>query len=312
MSGILRKPRALAPGARIAAVAPASPFDRDQFDAGVSELRLLGFDPMWDDRVYARHGYVAGAAALRAESFDDWWQTPDVAALIGVRGGYGSVQLLPLLDAARLAARPRAFIGYSDLTSLLTFIIGQCGIVAFHGPSLAGRLGRGAEGYDRQSFLAALTMPAPMGELAPDGVEALKPGEVRGRLLGGTLAQLAAAAGTPYAIAPWDETILLLEDVGERPYRLDRMLEQLRLSGALTHVRGVVLGTFPRCDEPGGVLSARSALADALADFPGPVVFGLPTGHVDGPALTLPLGVAARLVAGASCRLIIEEAAVEQ
>ena len=311
MSGVLRKPRAVAPGARVAVVAPASPFDGEQFDAGIAELRTLGFDPIWDDRVFARRGFVSGDAALRAESFDDAWRRPDVAALIGVRGGYGSVQLLPHLDPVRLAARPCAFVGYSDLTSLLTFLVCQCGIVAFHGPTVAGRLGRGPDTYDSESFIGTLTHAAPLGELAPEGLHAIRPGEARGRLLGGTLTQLAAAAGTPYAFAPWDDTILLLEDVAERPYRLDRMLAQLRLSGALDHVRGIVLGTFPRCDEPDGSPSARSTLADALADFPGPIVFGFPTGHVDGPALTVPLGVRARLVASDSSRLIIEEAAVE-
>jgi muramoyltetrapeptide carboxypeptidase len=311
MSDVLRKPRALAPGARVAVVAPASPFDREQFEAGIAEIRRLGFDPVWDDRVFARRGFVSGDAALRAGSFDEAWQRPDIDALIGVRGGYGSVQLLPYLDPTRLAAQPRAFIGYSDLTSILTFLVCHCGIVAFHGPSVAGRLGRGAAGYDRESFLAMLMNVQPPGELMPDGVESVKPGDVGGRLLGGTLTQLAAAAGTPYALAPWDDTILLLEDVAERPYRLDRMLMQLRLSGALNHVRGIVLGAFPRCEEPGGSPNARGALADALADFPGPVVFGFPTGHVDGPAMTVPLGVRARLVAGETTRLIIEEAAVE-
>jgi muramoyltetrapeptide carboxypeptidase len=311
MSDVLRKPRALAPGARVAVVAPASPFEREQFEAGIAELRTLGFDPVWDDRVFARRGFVSGDAALRAAWFDEAWQRPDVDALIGARGGYGSVQLLPYLNPVQLAAQPRAFVGYSDLTSILTFLVCQCGIVAFHGPSVAGRLGRGMEGYDRASFLATLMNVEPVGELIPDGLESVRPGDAQGRLLGGTLTQLAAAAGTPYALAPWDDTILLLEDVAERPYRLDRMLVQLRLSGALDHVRGIVLGTFPRCDEPGGAPTARGALADALADFPGPIVFGFPTGHVDGPAMTMPLGVRARLVAGATTRLIIEEAAVE-
>jgi muramoyltetrapeptide carboxypeptidase len=311
MSGVLRKPRALAPGARVAVVAPASPFERDEFEAGIAELRTLGFDPVWDDRVFARRGFVSGDAALRAGSFDEAWRRPDIDALIGARGGYGSVQLLPYLDPIQLAAQPRAFIGYSDLTSILTFLVCHCGIVGFHGPSVAGRLGRGAEGYDRESFLATLMNVEPPGALRPDGVESVRPGDVRGRLLGGTLTQLAAVAGTPYALTPWDDTILLLEDVAERPYRLDRMLVQLRLSGALNHVRGIVLGTFPRCDEPGGSPTARGALADALADFRGPIVFGFPTGHVDGPAMTMPLGVRARLVAGQTTRLIIEEAAVE-
>jgi muramoyltetrapeptide carboxypeptidase len=311
MSSVLRKPRALAPGARFAVVAPASPFDSDDFEAGIAELRMLGFDPVWDERVFARQGFVSGEAALRAASFDDAWRRPDVDAMIGVRGGYGSVQLLPHLDPARLAIRSCAFVGYSDLTSLLTFLVCHCGTVAFHGPSVAGRLGRGPEAYDRESFLAALVNVAPMGELAPAGLQVVRAGEASGRLLGGTLTQLAAAAGTPYAFTPWDDTILMLEDVAERPYRLDRLLTQVRLSGALEHVRGIVLGTFPGCDEPGGAPTAQSAIADILADFPGPIVFGFPTGHVEGPAMTVPLGVRARLVAGDASRLIIEEAAVE-
>ena len=138
-------------------------------------------------------------------------------------------------------------------TSLLTFLTCQCGIVAFHGPTVAGRLGKGVSAYDRDSFVRVLTIAEPAGEIAADHVEPLKTGEARGRLLGGTLVQLAAAAGTPYALTPWDDTILLLEDVGERPYRIDRLVQQLRLSGALAHVRGIVLGTFPGCDEPGNV-----------------------------------------------------------
>jgi muramoyltetrapeptide carboxypeptidase len=311
MTGSLRRPRALGRGSRLALVAPASGFERQEFDAGVLELRALGFEPGWDDRVFARQGYVAGGADVRAALLARAWQDVSVAGIVGVRGGYGSVQVLPRLDPASLAGRTPAFVGYSDLTSLLTFLVCQCGVVAFHGPTVAGRLGRGPEGYDRESFLRALTRPEPMGELRASGLETLRDGEAAGRLLGGTLTQLAAAAGTPYALAPWDDTILLLEDVAERPYRLDRMIEQLRLSGALARVRGIVLGTFPRCDEPGGALTARAALADMLADFAGPVVFGFPTGHVDGPAATLPLGVHARLVAGATPALVIDEAAVE-
>jgi muramoyltetrapeptide carboxypeptidase len=311
MSGVLRKPRALRPGDRLALVAPASPFDRAEFEAGVAELRGLGFEPTWDDSLFARDGFVAGPAALRAEALDAAWQQEDVAGLIGVRGGYGSVQLLPLLDPSRFSRHPKPFIGYSDLTTLLTFLVCQCGIVAFHGPTVAGRLGAGGAAYDRDSFVRLLMLPAPAGEMAADDVEPLKTGEAQGRLLGGTLAQLAAAAGTPYALAPWDDTLLLLEDVGERPYRIDRLMQQLRLSGLLARVRGIVLGTFAGCDEPGGGITARDTLADLLADFRGPVAFGFPTGHVVGPARTLPLGVQARLVAGNTVRLVIEEAAVE-
>ena len=310
MSGELRKPRALSPGDQVALVAPASPFDRDAFDAGVGELERLGLRPVWDERVFARRGYVAGEAALRAASFAEAWANPAVTALFGVRGGYGSVQVLPHLDLPSLAAAACIFVGYSDLTTLLTALVCHAGVVAFHGPTVAGRFEGGASVYDRRSLLAVLMEARPAGEIAAGALEPLRAGEARGRLLGGTLTQLAAAAGTPWALSPWDDTILLLEDVGERPYRLDRMIEQLRWSGALRRVKGIVLGRFERCDEPGGALAARDVLADRLAELGVPTVFGFPTGHVDGPAVTLPLGVQARLVSGAASRLIVEETAV--
>src|SRR6266568_2858049 len=132
------KPRALRTGDRIALVAPASPFARDAFDAGAAELRGLGFDPVFDQSVFARTRYTAGDPALRAAAFRRAWTDPSIAALMAVRGGYGSVQLLPLLDASELRRTPKAFIGYSDNTSILTWLTLYCGIVAFHGPMLEG------------------------------------------------------------------------------------------------------------------------------------------------------------------------------
>ena len=310
MSGALRRPRGLRPGDEVAVVAPASPFELPDFDAGIAELRALGFEPRWHDDLFARRRYVAGTPALRAEDLRRAWQRPDVAAIFGARGGYGSAQIVSALNPGTIRETPRAFVGYSDLTTLLTWLVCHCGIVAFHGPTVTGRLGRGESAYDRASLVAALTGLEPMGEIDLPGAEVMRAGVARGRLLGGTLSQLAAAAGTPYALTPWDDTILLLEDVAERPYRLDRLVQQLRDSGALQRVRGVLLGTFPKCDEPGGMLTARDVLGDLFGDFPGPVLYGVPTGHVEGPALTLPLGVMATIEAGRDARLVIEEAAV--
>ena len=306
----MRKPRALAPGDRLAIVAPASPFTREEFDSGLREIRRLGFEPVYDDSVFARERYVAGTPAVRAAAIHAAWRDPSIAGVIGVRGGYGSAQLLPLLnrDEARRAAKP--FIGYSDLTSVLTFLTLGCDLVAFHGPMLAGRLGRGAEGYDEDSFVRTLCRREPVGELAPAGLESVRPGEAGGVLLGGTLTQLLASLGTPYAFAPPDGYVLFLDEVGERPYRLDRMVTQLAQAGLLARASAVVIGELPNCDEPSGDPKARAVMADLLADFPGPVLIGFPSGHTVGPAMTLPFGVAARVLAGPRPRLVIEEAAV--
>jgi muramoyltetrapeptide carboxypeptidase len=307
----MRKPRALAPGDRVAVVAPASPFSREEFDSGVQEIRRLGFVPVYDDSVFARQRYVAGPAAVRAAAIHDAWRDPSIAGVIGVRGGYGSAQLLPLLDreAARRACKP--FVGYSDLTSLLTFLTLGCELVAFHGPMLAGRLGRGAAGYDEDSFVRSLCRREPLGELAPACLETIRTGEASGLLFGGTLTQLVASLGTPFAFAPPEGYVLFLDEVGERPYRLDRMVTQLTHAGLLARASAVVIGELPRCDEPSGDPTARAAMADLFADFPGPVLIGFPSGHTIGATMTLPFGVTARVVADARPRLIIEESAVQ-
>jgi muramoyltetrapeptide carboxypeptidase len=306
----MRKPRALQPGDRIAIVAPASSFARTAFDAGVAELRSLGFDPVFEPTVFERQSYVAGSADTRAGAWRRAWSDSSAAALIAVRGGYGSVQLLPLLDAAETRQTPKIFVGYSDTTSLLTWLTLQCGVVSFHGPMLEGRFARGSEGYDRDSFLSTVCRAEPPGEITHPRLEALRPGEAEGMLIGGTLTQLVASLGTPYAFDPPPGCVLFLDEAGERPYRLDRMLTQLRLSGVLARAAALVFNELPRCDEPGGDPVARAVVADLLADFPGPVLFGLPSGHTAGPALTLPFGVRSRVLGTSTPRLVIEEAAV--
>ena len=295
-------------GSRVAVVAPASPFDRADFDRGVDELRRLGLDPVYDDRVFAKQGFVAGDAATRAAMLSEAWTSPEIDAMVSARGGYGSVEVLPLLDRSMIAHARTAFIGYSDLTSLHVFLNCHVGATSVHGAMLEGRLSKGAEGYDADSFMRALGA-MPMGELAPAGVEILNAGEASGTLLGGTITQLAASLGTPYDFSPPQGAILFLEEVGERPYRLHRLLTQLRLSGRLERASGIVFGQLPRCDEPGGTPTARSVIEEIFAEFPGPIVIGFPSGHTTTPFVSLPFGVHARLVAHGSPRLVLDEAA---
>ena len=303
------KPRALAPGDRLAVVAPASPFPRDEFDRGIVELERLGFVPVYDDSVFARGDYLAGPPELRAEALRRAWRDPSIAGVIAVRGGYGSMQVLPLLDRAEAANACKPFIGYSDLTAVLNFLTLQCGVVSFHGPMLAGRLGRGEQGYDRSTFERALLRNAAIGEITAPAVESIVSGEAAGMLIGGTLTQLVASLGTPFAFDPPNGHILFLDEVSERPYRLDRMLTQLRQAGLLARASAVVFNELPKCDEPSGGPTARAVIARLMKGFPGPVLFGFPSGHTAGALMTLPFGVKCRVVADARPRLIIEESA---
>jgi muramoyltetrapeptide carboxypeptidase len=150
-----------------------------------------------------------------------------------------------------------------------------------------------------------------MGDLSSLGLETLRQGEVSGVLLGGTLTQLLASLATPFAFDPPPGHVLFLDEVGERPYRLDRMVTQLRQTGLLARAAAVVIGELPQCDEPSGDPTARAVMADLFADFPGPVLIGFPSGHTIGPAMTLPFGVSCRVIAGSRPHLVIEEAAVE-
>jgi muramoyltetrapeptide carboxypeptidase len=302
------KPRRLKRGDRVALVAPASSFKREEFDAGVRELERLGFEAVYDDRVFARDRFVAGPAELRASAIHDAWRDPSIAALIAVRGGYGSAQLLPLLDPAVMRASRKVFIGYSDITALLSFHL-QHGVTAFHGPMVEFRLSAGEVGYHRDSFLRAVCETAAVGALRPEKLEVMRPGETSGPLVGGTVTQLAASLGTAWAFTPPEGSILFLEDVGERPYRVHRMLTQLAQAGVLGRARGLVFGEFPSCDEPGGEHAIRDVLREYVTDFTGPVLFGFPSGHTTGATWTLPFGVTARITTSPAA-LVIEEPAV--
>lgn len=305
-----RLPAALRPGDRIAVVSPGSAFARDEFDAGIAELRRLGFVPVYDQTVFAREaGYLAGTAEARAGAFLRFWRDPDIRALIATRGGYGSVQLLPFLDRSTIMATPKLFIGYSDNTSILSWLTCQCGSTALHGPMLDRRLSRGPAGYDESSFMALAQGGAGL-TLAPDGLSVLQKSEAEGPLVGGTLTQLAASLGTPYAFDPPAGSVLFIEDVNERPYRIDRMLTQLQLSGVLARASGLIFGEMRSCDEPGGGVTARSVIQRLTKGFTGPVVYGFPSGHTSGPCWTLPLGVRVRLTTRPHPALLVEEAPV--
>ena len=305
----LFKPHALMAGDRVAVLSPASPCDRSVTLQGIEELRVLGFIPIFDEGIFASDRYLAGSAAYRAEEFRKAWMDPDIKAVFATRGGYGSAEILPLLEIREIRKTRKIFVGFSDLTTLLVYLTNYCDVTCFHGPMMVN-LAHGAEGYDRDSLTKVLTSTRPAGQFCPPGIETMKFGEQTGVLLGGTLTQLLASLGTPYAFSPPDGHVLFLDDIGERPYRVDRMLTQLKQTGLLRRASAVVFGEFPDCLGDDGS-DVRSAILRVFDEFPGPVLYGFPSGHTNnGPIMTLPLGVDVTVKTGSQAGIVVEEAAV--
>jgi len=301
------KPPALRPGDKVGIAAPASSFNREAFTAGCDRLRGMGYEPVYSDSIFERDLYFAGSAQRRFRELEDLLLRDDVKALIGVRGGYGSNYLLEGLEFKNFSAHPKIILGCSDLTSLLTSITDRTGLVTFHGPMIAKDIAGGT--FEASSWDHALG-GATSWNLPMEGVEVLKPGRTQGRLYGGCLSLLVASLGTPFEIQT-EGTILFMEDIGEKPYQIDRMLMHLRLAGKLKGVRGVVFGEMLDCVQGRGQdYTLQQVVARVLGDFKGPIAYGLKSGHVSGGNITLPLGVEAELAADTSgVQLKILEAA---
>lgn len=304
------KLRRLRSGDRIALVAPASSFPHEEVAAGVAELNRLGFEAVYDESIFEKARFVAGSVETRVRSIVRAWEDPSIAALIAMRGGYGSAQLLPLLDPEIMVKSRKALIGYSDITALLTLYT-RHGLPAIHGPMIDRRLSKGPVAYDESSFRKVLMQSGPAGDFYPPQVEVLHPGSATGVLVGGTLTQLMASMGTPWAFDPPADAVLFLEDIGERPYRIHRLLTQAAQAGVFAQARAVVFGEFPGCDEPGGDPAIRDVLREFTAGFDGPVLFSFPSGHTAGATWTLPFGVQVEVETTPSPVVRIVESAVE-
>jgi muramoyltetrapeptide carboxypeptidase len=241
--------------------------------------------------------YYAGTAADRAADLMAAFADPAVDAIVCARGGWGSAELLPLLDAGLVRANPKVFAGYSDQTSLHIWMARKTGLVTFHAPMVAADFGR-EDGVDLASWNHALGGSAAWLLGVGSGLRVLRPGTAEGRIAGGCIAILAESLGTPYAMQPAskdDPRILFLEDIGVKPYQWDRMLLHLRYAGLLENVTGIVFGDMRQCVATEEETLLEQAVLHALRDFAGPIAIGLRSGHVDTPNITLPLGVRARL-----------------
>ena len=311
--GPLVRPHCLRAGARVAMLALSSPLSAAgrarTVAAGTAELERLGYVPVVDRVPHGRSApYVSGPPAERASALMRAWADPSIAAVIALRGGYGSAQVLPFLDPQLMRESPTVFVGYSDTTAVLAWLTCHAGISAIHGPMIEGGLAEGQDRYHERS-LKALLEGHDRVELTPEGASVVRPGTATGPLFGGTLTVLTASLGTPHAFNPPTGCILFLEDVNERPYQLDRMLTQLRCAGVLDRAQAIIFGEMRGCDEADGHVRAQDALVAVIdaAGFSGPVVTGFPSGHTTGPCWSLPLGTRVGLSATDRVSVMIEE-----
>lgn len=316
----LIRPRRLRKGMTVGLVSPASNVPEDDHIAfAMDVVRSLGFEVKPAQHLYQRTQYLAGTDQQRADDLNAMFADGEVDAIFCLRGGYGSSRLLPLLDYELIGANPKVLMGYSDITALHCAIHQRTGLVTFHGPIAGDNFTPYSYAQFRQTLMRArpdqvLAAPPPFEDPGPGRVEkdnrltVLHPGVAEGPLLGGNLSLVCHLMGTPWEPA-FSGRMLFLEDVSEAPYRVDRMLTQLRLSGALDRVAGIAFGKFTDAETSGNSFSMEHVLRERTAGLGVPVIRGLMIGHVEDQAV-IPVGAAARLDAGNATLTLLEPGVV--
>jgi muramoyltetrapeptide carboxypeptidase len=289
------KPRALHPGATLAVLSPASTAKADLVQRGIAHLHALGYKTVLG--AHALDGgplYYAGTVEDRLHDLHAAFADSAIDGIICTRGGWGSAELLPHLDAELICANPKIFIGYSDHTSLHCWLHNEANLVTFYGPMVAADFSRD-DGVDLATWQHSLQGDGPWSLGAADGLRVLRPGVASGFLDGGCISIFTEALGTPYAPRIEADSILFLEDIGTKPYQWDRMLLHLRYSGLMEKVTGIVFGDMRQCVSSEESEYLDRAVLHALRDFDGPIAIGLRSGHVAASNVTLPLGISATL-----------------
>ena len=287
------KPPALRRGDLIGIVAPASNIQHEMLEAGCRELERLGYRTLYRPDILNTYRYFSGTDERRAGELLEMVRNPEVKAIFCARGGYGSGRLIPYLEPELFRAHHKIICGSSDITMLLSFLNRQ-GLVGFHGPMVATSIRMGDNGYDPNVLVRMLEgdpeIVFPLGDTT-----VLRSGVAEGRLAGGCLSLVVATLGTPYEIDT-TASILVLEDLGEKPYQIDRMLTQLKQAGKLEAICGIVFGEMLNCiNRPDQGYTLEEVILDVLGETTFPISYGFPTGHTAGPNAMVPFGVRARL-----------------
>ncbi len=289
MNSQIRKtlPKPLIPGDTIGIVAPASPFDRDKFHKGIIVLEKMGYKIFIPEGVYKEDMYLAGTDEERSDLLNSLFMDKTIKGIISARGGFGSIRILSSLDYEVIQKNPKIFIGFSDITALLSVLNTRCGLVTFHGPMVT-TLGK-ADSKTRESFLKSITLNQKI-KITPTPGDTLKSGSAVGMVAGGNLTTLCHLVGTPFQPC-FKNNILILEDIGEAPYKIDRMLIQMKLAGCFEGVAGMALGSFKDCGEADQIYKIFEKIFREDS-FPILAGFGIGHGRMN---LTFPVGIKATL-----------------
>ncbi len=311
------KPVRLRAGATVGIIAPGSPIAGERYTQALTNVAAMGFQVKEGKYTRASHGYLAGSDDQRLADIHSVFADPEVEGVWCIRGGYGAMRLLPHIDYELIRRSPKPFIGYSDITALHLAFYEKTGLVCFHGPVAASELPEDTVQYFRDVLMEPVSghfIEVPAADAVLEGDEfrpfVINAGRAQGPLVGGNLSLLSAMAGTPY-LPPFKDKIVFIEDIGEQPYRVDRMLYQLAQATDFTQAAGIVMGVFNDCNPKGSSpsLSLVETLTEFFIQWKVPVVYGFPFGHVAHQA-TLPYGILAELDT-AKGRLTLLETAVE-
>lgn len=305
------KPKRLNKGDTIGIVAPAWAFEPESFKEGVDKLKSLGFEVKYDRSIFSKYWSMAGYDKQRAVQINRMFADEKVKAIFCAAAGYGSIRTLPYLDGKVIRNNPKIFVGYSDITILLSYLYEESRMIVFHGPVVSDEIYEGMNSITLDYLLHALMQIRPIGELQFHTLKSLRQGQTTGILVGGNMSLIVNAIGTPYEIDT-DNKILFLEDMGEDLEVIDSYLMQLKLAGKLSRVKGLVFGRMIECvDESGQKYKIQDILKDILSDIKVPIIYGFPSGHTrEGDVdITLPFGVSATLDAS-NPKLTINEAGV--
>ena len=307
------KPKKLKLGDTIGIVAPGSPTTEEKVEKAYEKLKEMGFKVKLGKSCYSKYGYLAGRDELRAEDLNSMFRDTEVDGIICLRGGYGTIRILELLDYNLIRANPKVFVGYSDITAIHIAINQISNLVTFHGPMAASDLAGDISKFSLESLFNSILHEDFDGNLKNPTEEliTINGGVAEGQIIGGNLSLITSTIGTPYEIDTKGK-ILFIEEIGEEPYRIDRMLNQLKLSNKLQEAEGIILGNFSNCmpEDPDMSLTLEEVIDDLIRPLNKPTLYNLQAGHCD-PNITIPFGVRVRLNADRKEIVVLEKPTLE-